>query len=72
MAAHTGYLTAGGMGGVNGIKQPFAKATLAAFYSEPGSYQAKFVAATDRQLAGRWITAEDADALKRSFQTSHP
>ena len=72
LAAHTGYLTPGGFGGVMGAKRPFSKATLAELYPAPGSYQAKFVAATDRLLAGRWITAEDAEALKRSAQATPP
>jgi len=72
LAAHTGYLTPGGMGGVMGIKRPFAKTTLAQLYPAPGSYAAQFSAATDRLLARRFISAEDAGAMKRAAQSVEP
>jgi hypothetical protein len=64
IAAHTGYLTAGGFGGVTGAKRPFSPETLRALYPDHAAYVAKFNAATDRLLAGRWISAEDAAAMK--------
>ena len=64
VAAHTGYLTAGGMGGVTGAKKPFTAETLKALYPDRAAYLAKFSAATDRLLADRWISAEDAAAMK--------
>ncbi len=64
VAGHTGYLTAGGLGGVTGAKRPFAPEKLKALYPSPGDYAAKFGAATDRLLAGRWILPEDAEAMK--------
>jgi len=72
LAAHAGYLTASGMGGVMGIKRPFSKATLSALYATPEIYAAKFSAATDRVWAARFISAEDAAAMTRSAQTIDP
>jgi Alpha/beta hydrolase domain len=63
-AAHRGYLTAGGMGGVTGAKTAFTPATLKSLYPDHAAYVAKFSAATDRLLAGRWISAEDGAAMK--------
>ena len=63
-AAHTGYLTPGGFGGVTGAKRPFPAERLKALYPDQATYLAKFNAATDRLLAGRWISAEDAAAMK--------
>ncbi len=64
VAGHTGYLTAGGMGGVTGAKRAFTPEKLKALYPDQASYAAKFGAATDRLLAGRWILPEDAEAMK--------
>ena len=69
-AAHTGYLTAGGIGGVTGAKKPFPPQTLNALYPDHAAYVAKFSAATDRLLAGRWISAEDAAAMKQAVSAS--
>ena len=63
-AAYTGYLTPGGFGGVTGAKRPFSLETMKALYPDQAAYLAKFSAATDRLLAGRWISAEDAAAMK--------
>ena len=64
VASYTGYLSAGGMGGVTGAKKPFAPETLKLLYPDHAAYVAKFSAATDRLLAARWISAEDAAAMK--------
>ena len=64
VASYTGYLTAGGMGGVTGAKKPFAPDVLKSLYPDHAAYVAKFSAATDRLLAGRWISSEDAAAMK--------
>ena len=65
-ATHRGYLSAGGFGGVTGAKTPFPPETLLALYPDQAAYVAKFSAATDRLLADRWISAEDATAMKAS------
>ncbi|MBV1687927.1 hypothetical protein KRR38_09625 [Novosphingobium sp. G106] len=70
VASHTGYLTAGGMGGVTGAKTPFALAELSRLYPDHNAYVAKFSAATDRLLAGRWISAEDAGAMTAAANSS--
>ena len=70
VAAHTGYLTAGGMGGVMGYKKPFAPEVLQTLYPDHAAYVAKFNAATERLLAGRWISAEDAAAMKQAASIS--
>ncbi len=64
VAGHTGYLTAGGMGGVTGAKRGFAPEKLKALYPDQTAYATKFSAATERLLKGRWITPEDAEAMK--------
>ena len=63
-ATHTGYLTAGGMGGISGKKKPFTPEQLKALYPDQAAYLAKFSASVDRLLKGRWISKEDADAMK--------
>jgi Alpha/beta hydrolase domain len=72
VAAHTGYLTAGGMGGVTGFKKPFPPETLKALYPDHAAYVGKFSEATDRLLAGRWISAEDAEAMKKAVGAAPP
>ena len=69
-ASHTGYLTPGGFGGVTGAKRPFTAETLKALYPDQATYLAKFSAATDRLLAGRWISADDAGAMKAAAAAS--
>jgi Alpha/beta hydrolase domain len=64
IATHTGYITAGGMGGVRGLKKPLAPETLATLYPDQAAFVVKFNAATDRLLVGRWISPEDAKAMK--------
>ena len=71
-AAHTGYLTPGGFGGVTGAKRPFAAATLKSLYPDQAAYLAKLSTATDRLVAGRWISAEDGEAIKKGAATSAP
>jgi hypothetical protein len=72
VAAHTGYITAGGMGGITGFKKPFPPETLKALYPDNATYVAKFSAATDRLLAGRWISPEDAAAMKKAVSAPPP
>lgn len=64
LTSQTGYLTPGGMGGVTGAKRVLAPETLKALYPDRATYAAKFTAATDKLLAGRWISQEDASAVK--------
>jgi len=72
VAAHTGYIAAGGMGGVMGLKKPFPPETLQSLYPDHAAYVAKFSAATDRLLAGRWISPEDAAAMKKAASVPLP
>ena len=72
VAAHTGYLTAGGYGGVTGAKRPLTPQVLQALYPNSAAYVAKFNAATDRLVAGRWISTEDAAAMKAAAAASPP
>lgn len=65
-AAHTGYITPGGMGGVTGYKRAFTADKLSELYPDHADYLAKFNTAADRLLAGRWILLEDADAMKQA------
>ncbi len=71
-ATHTGYLTAGGMGGISGKKKPFSPEQLKALYPDQATYVAKFSAATDQLLKGRWISKDDADAMKAAARKSPP
>lgn len=70
--SHTGYLAAGGMGGITGSKQPLPVETLRALYPDNAAYLTQFDAATDRLLAGRFISQEDAAALKASARAALP
>ena len=72
VASHTGYLTAGGMGGVTGAKTAFTAEKLKILYRDQSDYAAKFGAATDRLLAERWILPEDADAMKAAAKLPTP
>ena len=63
LASHTGYLTAGGMGGVTGAKRPFPADKLHVLYPTPADYAAKFTARTEKMRKDRWITADDAKAM---------
>jgi hypothetical protein len=72
VAAHTGYISAGGMGGVRGTKKPFSPETLQGLYPDHPAFVAKFSAATDRLLAGRWISPEDAAAMKAAASAPPP
>ncbi|HEX7882307.1 MAG TPA: alpha/beta hydrolase domain-containing protein, partial [Afipia sp.] len=66
-ASHTGYLTAGGgMGGVMGAFKPFSAEELARLYPTPADYLGKFDAATDRLVAGRWLSQADGEAMKKA------
>jgi hypothetical protein len=64
IAAHVGYTTPYGMGGVTGLKRPFSAETLSVLYPQPRDYVVKFSTATDRLVAGRWISQADATAMK--------
>lgn len=70
-AAHRGYLSAGGLGGVMGAKAPFSKETLKALYPDATIYQDRFSAATDRMVRERWISAEDGEAMKQGARQLH-
>ena len=72
VASHTGYLSAGGFGGVTGAKRAFSAEKLKALYLDQASFAAKFGAATDRLLAGRWISPEDAAAMKAAAKLPTP
>ena len=72
VAAHTGYITAGGMGGVMGLKKSFPPETLKALYTDQAAYVAKFSASTDKLLAERWISLEDAEAMKAAANAPPP
>ncbi len=71
-ATHTGYLTAGGMGGIMGKKKPFSAEKLKALYPDQAAYEAKFSGAVDRLLKGRWISLEDAKAMKAAAKLPTP
>ena len=70
VAAHTGYTSAGGMGGIRGAKKPFSPALLKQLYPDHATYVARFSAATERLLSGRWISAEDAMAMKQAANSA--
>jgi hypothetical protein len=72
IAAHTGYLSAGGFGGVTGAKKPFSRDTLATLYPTHAVYVSRISGETDRLLAGRWISAEDAAAMKAAADAAAP
>lgn len=71
-ATHTGYLTAGGMGGISGKKKPFTPEQLKALYPDQATYLAEFSASVDRLLKSRWISKEDAEAMKAAARKSPP
>ena len=54
------------MGGVTGAKSAFSAETLEALYPYHAGYVAKFSAAADRLVTGRWISRDDADATKNA------
>jgi len=64
VASYTGYLTVGGMGGITGTAKPLPPEVLKTLYPDHASYVAKFSAATDALVAGRWISAEDGNGMK--------
>jgi hypothetical protein len=63
-STHTGFLSAGGVGGTRGTHRPFTPALLKTLYADRSAYLARFSAATARLVAGRWISSEDAAAMK--------
>ncbi len=69
---HTGYLAAGGMGGITGSKQPLAPEVLRELYPDNAAYLAHFDVATDRLLAARFISEEDAAAMKAAARAALP
>ncbi len=69
---HTGFLAAGGMGGITGSKQPLPAETLRAIYPDNAAYFAHFDVATNRLLAGRFISQQDAAALKAAARAAPP
>lgn len=72
VAAHQGYITPGGMGGVTGLKRPFPPETLKALYPDHAAYIARFDAASDALVKARWISAQDAEAMEKAAETSGP
>lgn len=69
-ATHTGYTSTGGMGGIGGTKKPFSPEMLKKLYPDHAAYVAKFFAATDRLVSGRWISEEDAIAMKKDASSA--
>ncbi len=47
-----------------GSTTPFTANELRRLYPDPAVYLAKFNAATDALVTGRWISKEDAEAMK--------
>ena len=72
VAAHIGYLSAGGMGGITGTKKPFAPEVLKALYPDHAAYLAKFSTVTDLMVRERWISADDAAAMKAAANLPTP
>lgn len=72
LATYTGYLSAGGMGGITGAKRPFSPLVLKALYPDQAAYLKRFDRATDHLLAGRWILPEDAAAMKSAARAQAP
>ena len=70
VAAHIGSLGAGGMAGVIGRRDPLPPATIQTLYPTHADYVAAISAATDRLAAGRWISPEDAAAMKRAAEAA--
>ncbi len=68
VAAYRGALSGGGFGSVMGSKTAFTPDQLKALYPDHAAYVAKFTASTDRALAGRWISPEDAAAMKKAAE----
>jgi hypothetical protein len=67
VASYTGYRNPPGGGrGLMGARAPLSGETLKALYPDHAAYSARFSAATDRVLAGRWISPEDAQAMKQA------
>ncbi len=69
-AAHRGALAGGGFGAVMGSKTAFTSEQLKVLYPDHATYVARFSAATDKALAGRWISPEDAAAMKKAAQAA--
>lgn len=72
LAAYTGYLSEGGMGGITGAKRPLSPQVLKVLYPDQAAYLTQFDRATDRLLAGRWISSEDAAAMKAAARGQAP
>lgn len=70
VATHSGYTATGGMGGIRGTKKPFSPELLRKLYPDHGAYVARFSAATDRLVSGRWISPEDAMAMKQAANSA--
>jgi hypothetical protein len=63
VASYTGHLGAGAAGGVVGFKRSFSPEQLKDLYPAQADYMAKFTVGTNRMVADRWISREDADAV---------
>ena len=69
-ATHRGYLSAGGFGGVTGAKTPFSAERLAALYPDHAAYVAKFAAAANQLVVGRWISPQDAADMTKAAEAA--
>ena len=60
------------MGGSLAVtKRAFTPAELRALYPTHADYVSQFSAATDRMVAGRWISARDAATMKAAAEAAH-
>lgn len=51
---------------MTGATRPFNANELARRYPDHATYVARFAAASDRLVAGRWISEDDAEAMKKA------
>lgn len=70
VAQHIGFQSAGGLGGIKGTRQPFSPEALKKLYPDHATYVAKFSAATDRFANERWVSPEDAAAMKKAANSA--
>ncbi len=69
-ASYRGSTTDEDMTGLMGARKPLPPETLKSLYPDHAAYVTRFAAATDRMLAGRWISPEDAAAMKAAAQAA--
>jgi len=65
-AAFRGYLSEGGIGGIMGTRKPLSPEIISKLYPDHATYVARFSKATDRLVSQRWISADDAEAMKKA------